>query len=221
MHVRTAFEHSPQQVLHGRRQQVVGHHVLLFVHRLELALEHPEHGIYHSLAAQFGPLAHKLGGERIVINSEIVRRGGVEPRPSEVRYQVVELVWYHVFGRLVAQPVDVGLQTAPHAGVGGFGQQVVLGRYGVEPLFLGLIIRGAYLVGTLKHKVLEIVGYARIGTLVGSGLDHHGSQHLWLRMVFAQPYGHAVGQFKLPYTCVACPKSLQTTGGQGYCYRKQ
>jgi hypothetical protein len=41
------------------------------------------------------------------------------------------------------------------------------------------------------------MGDACVGTVLGSGLDDHGTEYFRLGMVFVEPYGHAIAQ--LPY----------------------
>ena len=45
--------------------------------------------------------------------------------------------------------------------------------------------------------MLKIVGNTRIRTVLRARLHHDGTKHLRLRVVFVQPHGHAITQFKL------------------------
>ena len=176
---------------------VVARPVLLLVDGLQLTLEHAEHGIDESVAVQLAPLLHVLRREHVVIESEVVRRSSVQSTTAITRDEGVELVGDGKFASLLAQSVDVLLNSRALGFVLGGGKTVVGGGDAVEPRLFLRIVDGADFVGSLEHDVLKIVGDTRVGAVFRARVHHHGAKHLGLRVVFVEPHGHTVAQLLL------------------------
>ena len=187
------LRHHP---LHGSRDEVVGGAVLLFVHRLQFALEQPEHGVQHPLRVEPAPLFQELRCERVVILRHVVRCRGVQPRTAVSGDEPVKLVGDGVVRRPLAQSADVLLKCQSPCCVLGLRQLVVLSRDRVEPHALRLIVHRANLLRTLEQHVLQVVRNTRVRTVLGPRLHHHGPVDLRLRVVLVQPDSQPVLQLQ-------------------------
>ena len=127
----------------------------------------------------------------------VVARAGIQATTAIFRDQTVELVGDYIVRCLQAQLVDVLLNLSTLSLVLSLAQQVVLHGDAVQPGLFCLIINSSDTIRALEHDMLKIVGNTRIRTVLCARLHHNGTKHLWLRVVFVQPNGHAVLQFKL------------------------
>ena len=187
------------QLLDSGAGHRVAIHVLLLVHRLQLALEQAEHGINQALAINLGPLLDVLRRECVEIKRIIIRRTGIEPRTPVARDQAVELVGNDVLRGTHAQVVDDLLQMSARSRVVRIGQGVVLLGDTIQQDFLGLVIDRPDLVRALKHHVLEIMGDARVGRVLRPGIHHDGPEYLRLAMVLVQPHRQTITQCMFSY----------------------
>ena len=177
--------------------RVVGSAVLLFVNGLKFALEQAEHRIDHAVAVQFGPLLDVLGGEGIVVISIIVRCTGVEAGAAEAGDQARELVGDGEVGGFLAQAVNLFLDSLAVVVVGEGGETVIAECDGVQPDLLGLVIHGAELFRALEEQMLEIMGEARVRTVLCACSDYDRSVDYRLGSVLVEPDLHAVREFEL------------------------
>ena len=127
----------------------------------------------------------------------VVARTGIQTAASVFRDEAVELVGNHVVSRFQTQLVDVLLNLSTLSLVFCLRKQVVLHGDAVQPRLFCLIINSSDTIRAFEHDMLEIVGNTCIRTVLRARLHHDGTKHLRLRVVFVQPYGHAVTQFKL------------------------
>ena len=127
----------------------------------------------------------------------VVARTGIQAAASVFRDKAVELVGNHVVSRFQAQLVDVLLNLSTLSIVLSLTQQVVLHGDAVQPRLFCLVVNSSDTIRAFEHDMLKIVGNTRIRTVLSARLHHDGTKHLRLRVVFVQPHGHAVTQFKL------------------------
>ena len=70
---------------------------------------------------------------------------------------------------------------------------------GCKVVLAALLLVVVTLLSTQAHaireeQVFEVMGDARVGAVLGSGLDHDGAEDLRLGMVFIEPHRQAVGE---------------------------
>lgn len=134
------------------------------------------------------------------MKDRLVERGiGVESGAAIARDEVVEFVGNGIVGGLDGEFVDVALYGQALGVVLSAGQQVVLRGDAVEPGPFGCEVGGANLLCALEEQVLQVVGYAGVGAVFGSGPHDNGSKHLGLRRVVVHPDRQAVVQLELLY----------------------
>ena len=210
------LRHHP---LHGSRDEVVGGAVLLFVHRLQFALEQPEHGVQHPLRVEPAPLFQELRCECVVILRHVVRCRGVQPRTAVSGDESVEFVGNGVVGCPLAQSADVLLQCQSPCCVLGLRQLIVFSRDGVKPHALRLIVHHANLLRTLEQHVRQVVRNARVRAVLGPRFHHHGPVDLRLRVVLVQPDSQSVAQ--LQYLDIQSPGRRRDGSAEGQKKKKK
>ena len=146
------------------------------------------------MAVQREPLSHVLWREDVVIESVVVAGSGIQVGSSVFGDEAVELVRNGIVAGFDAQLIDFFLDFLAFQVVGGLCEQFILCGDGVEVDFLGGVVGRSDAVGSLEHDVLEVVGYARVGTVHGPSLDDDGPVDLRLRVVFVEPDGHSVAE---------------------------
>ena len=193
-----ALEGRLHHVLKGACNHIVRSAVLLLIDGFQLTLEQAEHGVNHTLRVQFAPLLQKLWRERVVILRAVPRRRGIQTGASVLRYEPFELVGNGVVGSPLAQSADVMLDGQPLTVILCLRQFVVFHRNGVEPHLLSGVVDSADFLRTLEQHMLQIVGDACIGTVLGACLHHQLAIDLRLRVVLVEPDGQSVAQLQFP-----------------------
>ena len=163
-------------------------YVELLVDSLELGVEAAYHHVLEAVALDFGPVDHLVGGNVLDIAGHIVAGVGVGALGSDRRHELVVLVGDVVAGCQLRYRVYLVIGLASLLGVGHLAVALVALLYLVEVGLLLGVVGGAKLLGSLKHKVLQIVSQtgglgwvvARTGAHGDVGLD------AWFLLVYTQ-----------------------------------
>ena len=140
--------------------RIVEGHVLLFIDRLELRVEQPEHRVGEARALEPGPGRERARGHVGEVDGLLGGGEGVDVEHPERGEHAVELVGDRDGSRALGLGVDLGEQrvAAPRRPRGP--ELVVELRDAIEMRALAVEVEGAERRRALEHHVLEVVGEA-------------------------------------------------------------
>ena len=171
-------------------------HVLLLVDGFQLGVEAADDGIFEAVGLNAGPVLDLVGGNVFYVASHVVGGVSVGAVGADGCHKFIILVGNGDERGFITDGVDLAVDFAASHRVGGdavhFKELLDL----VEQRLFGGIVGGTKLLGTLEHKVLEVVSQAGGFSRVVFTTYAHGDIGLDARflVVFSHEHLQTVGK---------------------------
>ena len=189
--------------LHGLllplRRGLVGVHVILFEHILQLSLERTEYGVNQSVRENGQPAIHLSRREGVMISRQVVAGEGVDALGTNTVQQVEEILRSRNLGLAHGALVDLRSKLLAYLRICSVGKLVIKRYDRIIDRFFCLPVHSANTLRAFEEHVLQIMCQTRVFCrLVDSACtNHYVTGYIRLVVVFPQHNSQTVIQFVL------------------------